>query len=179
MCGSTCFGRLSAHHQERTAALGASVFTVGKKRLERCWSWSGALQRVNYSCIKIWYVFWLYWASFTVLQYTVLKLCTMILYLSRKLVGSVWKKRFEQIYCFKKQGYVKAIMDPPPAPNMTHFWPWIIYTVVGQVMLPAVAAVERATARIYPHVLKFVRVQQFVLLFIFRWFIPVVVDVYR
>jgi hypothetical protein len=29
MCGSTCFGRLSAHHQERTTALGASGFTVG------------------------------------------------------------------------------------------------------------------------------------------------------
>jgi hypothetical protein len=24
MCGSSCFGRLSAHHQERTTALGAS-----------------------------------------------------------------------------------------------------------------------------------------------------------
>jgi hypothetical protein len=41
MCGSTCFGRLSAHHQKRTTALGASDFTVGKWRLERCWSWSG------------------------------------------------------------------------------------------------------------------------------------------
>ena len=29
MCGSTYFGRLSAHHQERTTALGASGFTVG------------------------------------------------------------------------------------------------------------------------------------------------------
>jgi len=29
MCGSTCFGRLSAHRQERTIALGASDFTVG------------------------------------------------------------------------------------------------------------------------------------------------------
>jgi hypothetical protein len=29
MCSSTCFGRLSAHHQERTTALGASGFTVG------------------------------------------------------------------------------------------------------------------------------------------------------
>jgi hypothetical protein len=29
MCGSTCFGRLSAHHQERTTALGASGFTGG------------------------------------------------------------------------------------------------------------------------------------------------------
>jgi len=27
MCGSTCFGRLSAHHQERTTALRASGFT--------------------------------------------------------------------------------------------------------------------------------------------------------
>ena len=67
---------------------------------------------------------------------------------------------------FQKQGYVNAVMDPPSAPNMTHFLPWIIYTVVGQVMLPAGAAVERATARIYPHVLKFVRIQQFVLLLI-------------
>jgi len=29
MCGSTCFGCLSAHHQERTNAIGASGFTVG------------------------------------------------------------------------------------------------------------------------------------------------------
>jgi len=28
MCGSTCFGHLPAHHQERTTALGASGFTV-------------------------------------------------------------------------------------------------------------------------------------------------------
>jgi hypothetical protein len=35
MCGSTCFGRLPAHHQEHTAALGASGLTVGEKRLER------------------------------------------------------------------------------------------------------------------------------------------------
>ena len=41
MCGSTCFGSLPAHHQERTTALGASGFTVGAWRLERCWSWSG------------------------------------------------------------------------------------------------------------------------------------------
>jgi hypothetical protein len=27
MCGSPCFGRLSAHHQESTTALGASGFT--------------------------------------------------------------------------------------------------------------------------------------------------------
>jgi hypothetical protein len=40
MCSSTCFGRFSAHHQERTAALGASGFTVGAWRLERCWLWS-------------------------------------------------------------------------------------------------------------------------------------------
>jgi CRISPR/Cas system type I-B associated protein Csh2 (Cas7 group RAMP superfamily) len=33
MCGSTCLGRLSAHHQERTTALGASGFTVGAWRL--------------------------------------------------------------------------------------------------------------------------------------------------
>jgi len=43
MCGSTCFGRLPARHQERTAALGVSGFTVGEKRLEHCWSWSGRL----------------------------------------------------------------------------------------------------------------------------------------
>jgi len=41
MYGSTCIGRLSAHHQERTTAIGASGFTVGAWRLERCWSWSG------------------------------------------------------------------------------------------------------------------------------------------
>jgi len=40
MCASTCFGSLSAHHQERTTALGASGFTIGVWRLERCWSWS-------------------------------------------------------------------------------------------------------------------------------------------
>jgi len=28
MCGSTCFGRLPAHHQERTTALGASGLTI-------------------------------------------------------------------------------------------------------------------------------------------------------
>jgi hypothetical protein len=33
MCGSTCFGRLSAHHQERTTALGASGLTDGEKNL--------------------------------------------------------------------------------------------------------------------------------------------------
>jgi len=51
MCGSTCFGHLSAHNQERTIALGASGFTVGAWRLERCWSWSGRLcgtEWVNY-----------------------------------------------------------------------------------------------------------------------------------
>jgi hypothetical protein len=41
MCGSTCFGRLPAHHQKHTTALGASGLTVGEQRLERCWSWSG------------------------------------------------------------------------------------------------------------------------------------------
>jgi hypothetical protein len=42
MCGSTCFGLLSAHHQERTTALGASGITVReRRRLEPCWSWSG------------------------------------------------------------------------------------------------------------------------------------------
>jgi hypothetical protein len=29
MCGSTCFGRLHAHHQKLTTALAASGFTVG------------------------------------------------------------------------------------------------------------------------------------------------------
>jgi len=29
MCGSTCFGRLPAHHQEHKTALGASGFIVG------------------------------------------------------------------------------------------------------------------------------------------------------
>jgi len=43
MCGSTCFGRFLAHHQELTTALTASGFTVGSWRLERCWSWSGRL----------------------------------------------------------------------------------------------------------------------------------------
>jgi hypothetical protein len=43
MCGSTCFGRLSAHHQEHATTLGASGFTVEEKRLDRCWSWSGRL----------------------------------------------------------------------------------------------------------------------------------------
>jgi hypothetical protein len=30
ICGSTCFARLSAHHQERTTELAASGFTVGE-----------------------------------------------------------------------------------------------------------------------------------------------------
>jgi hypothetical protein len=47
MCGSICFGRLSAHHQERTTALGASGSTVGAWWLERCWSWSHDQQRSN------------------------------------------------------------------------------------------------------------------------------------
>jgi len=29
MCGSTCFGRFPARHQEQTTALAASGFTVG------------------------------------------------------------------------------------------------------------------------------------------------------
>jgi hypothetical protein len=40
MCGSTCFGRLFAHHQEHTTALGFSDFTVGEWWLECFWSWS-------------------------------------------------------------------------------------------------------------------------------------------
>jgi len=31
MCDSICFGRLPAHHQEHTTALGASGFTFGGK----------------------------------------------------------------------------------------------------------------------------------------------------
>jgi hypothetical protein len=41
ICDSTCFGSLSAHHQKHTTVPGASGSTFGKKRLERCWSWSG------------------------------------------------------------------------------------------------------------------------------------------
>jgi hypothetical protein len=47
MCGSTCFGRLSAHYQERTNALRASGFTVGEWRLERCWSCSARRNDVS------------------------------------------------------------------------------------------------------------------------------------
>jgi len=47
MCGSTCFGHLSAHHQEHTTALGASGFTVAAWRLKRCWSWSHDQQSSN------------------------------------------------------------------------------------------------------------------------------------
>jgi hypothetical protein len=47
MCGSTCFGRLSAHHQEHTTALGASGFTVGVWQLKCCWSWSHDQQSSN------------------------------------------------------------------------------------------------------------------------------------
>jgi len=41
ICAWTCFGRLPAHLQEHTTALGASGFSVGGKRIQRCWSWSG------------------------------------------------------------------------------------------------------------------------------------------
>jgi hypothetical protein len=34
MCGSACFGRLSAHHQERTTALESCGSTVGAYWLE-------------------------------------------------------------------------------------------------------------------------------------------------
>jgi hypothetical protein len=44
MCGSTCFGRLSAHHQQHTTALGASGFSVGAWRLGCCCSWCGRPQ---------------------------------------------------------------------------------------------------------------------------------------
>jgi hypothetical protein len=43
MCGLACFGRLPAHHRERTTVLGASGLTIAEKRLECCWSWSGRL----------------------------------------------------------------------------------------------------------------------------------------
>ena len=33
ICSSTCFGRLPAHHQELTTALGASGSTVNRKHL--------------------------------------------------------------------------------------------------------------------------------------------------
>jgi len=39
MCVSACFGRLPAHHQERTIALGASGFTIGALWSVHCWSW--------------------------------------------------------------------------------------------------------------------------------------------
>jgi len=57
MCGSTCFGRLSAHHQERTTALEASDFTIGAWRLERCWSWSArwwAERRPKHGEVFVW-----------------------------------------------------------------------------------------------------------------------------
>jgi len=47
MCGSTCFRRLSAHHQKHTTALGASGFTVGAWQLERCWLCDHDQQRSN------------------------------------------------------------------------------------------------------------------------------------
>jgi len=47
MCGSTCFGRLPAHHQEHTTALGASGFTVGEWQLERCWLWSDNVHQLH------------------------------------------------------------------------------------------------------------------------------------
>jgi len=57
MFGSTYFGRLSAHHQERTTALGAYGFTVGAWWLEHCWSWSlfepdGCYCLVQFSFLK-------------------------------------------------------------------------------------------------------------------------------
>jgi len=50
MCGSTCFGRLSANHQERTTALRTSGFTVGAWQLELCWSWSYHDQQRSNRC---------------------------------------------------------------------------------------------------------------------------------
>jgi hypothetical protein len=35
MCGSSCFGRLPAHHQEYTTALGASGLTASLQRLSQ------------------------------------------------------------------------------------------------------------------------------------------------
>jgi hypothetical protein len=35
MCGSICFGRFHAHHQELTTALAASGFTVGSSVVGR------------------------------------------------------------------------------------------------------------------------------------------------
>jgi hypothetical protein len=59
MCGSTCFGRLPAHHQEHTTALGTSGFTIGKKRLEHCWSWSA---RPSNKLVKLLHlVGWIIW----------------------------------------------------------------------------------------------------------------------
>jgi hypothetical protein len=51
MCGSTCFGRLPAHHQEHTAAIGASGFTVGEK-LEHFWSWSATLRPTTFQLLS-------------------------------------------------------------------------------------------------------------------------------
>jgi len=42
--GSTCFGRLHAHHQELTTALVVFGFTVGAWWYQSCWSWSCRLQ---------------------------------------------------------------------------------------------------------------------------------------
>jgi hypothetical protein len=47
VCGSTYFGRLPAHHQEHTTALGASGLTVGEQGLVRCWAWSARPRPTN------------------------------------------------------------------------------------------------------------------------------------
>jgi len=51
MCGSTCFGRLPAHHQEHTTALGASGFTV-REKLQRFWSWSATPRPTTFQLLS-------------------------------------------------------------------------------------------------------------------------------
>ena len=50
MRGSTCFGRLPAHHQEHTIALGAFGFTVEAWRLQRCCLWSADHDQQRSNC---------------------------------------------------------------------------------------------------------------------------------
>jgi len=56
ICGSTCFGRHPAHHQEHATALGASGSTFGRKGLKRCFIWivwwCTDLRTSNVSCIS-------------------------------------------------------------------------------------------------------------------------------
>jgi len=53
MCGSTCFGRLSAHHQEGTTAVGASGFTVGALKLVNKFFIFEVRKPVHYHTIQI------------------------------------------------------------------------------------------------------------------------------